>query len=58
MLEAHILDFDEDVYGQNIEVIFRQKIRGELKFDGLDALKKQLAIDVKIVREVFGSTTL
>ena len=58
LLEAHILDFDEDVYGQNIEVIFRQKIRGELKFDGLDALKKQLATDVKLVREVFGSITL
>ena len=57
LLEAHILDFDEDVYGQNIEVIFRQKIRGELKFDGLDALKKQLATDVKLVREVFGSIT-
>ena len=58
LLEAHILDFDEDVYGQNIEVIFRKKIRGELKFDGLDALKKQLATDVKLVREVFGSITL
>ena len=58
LLEAHILDFDEDLYGQNIEVIFRQKIRGELKFDGLDALKKQLATDVKLVREVFGSIIL
>ena len=58
MLEAHILDFDEDLYGQKIEVIFRQKIRGELKFTGLDALKKQLATDVKLVREVFGSIAL
>ena len=53
-LEAHILDFDENLYGKTIEVIFRQKIRGELKFDGIDALKKQLNKDVRLVREIFG----
>ncbi len=53
LLEAHILDFDEDLYGKTIEIVFRQKIREELKFDGLDALKQQMTADVQLVREVF-----
>ena len=53
LLEAHILDFDEDLYGKTIEIIFRQKLREELKFDGLEALKQQMSVDVQQVREVF-----
>ena len=53
LLEVHILDFSEDVYGQLIEVMFRKKIRDELKFDGVDALKTQIGIDVKEVRKYF-----
>ena len=55
LLEAHILDFDEVLYGKNIEIIFRLKLREELKFDGLDALKQQISADVQQVREVFGA---
>jgi FAD synthase len=47
------LDFDEDLYGKTIEIIFRQKLREELKFDGLEALKQQMSVDVQQVREVF-----
>ena len=53
LLEVHILDFNEDVYGQLIEVMFRKKIRNELKFDGVDALKTQIGIDVEDVRKYF-----
>lgn len=53
LLEAHILDFNEDLYGKTIEIIFRQKIREELKFDGLEALKQQMSADVQQVREIF-----
>ncbi|GIT22366.1 MAG: hypothetical protein CM1200mP40_20480 [Gammaproteobacteria bacterium] len=53
LLEAHILDFDEDLYDKTIEIIFRKKVREELKFDGLDALKKQMTADVEQVREIF-----
>lgn len=55
LLEAHILDFDEDLYGKTIEVIFRKKIREELKFDGLDALKQQISADVAQVRDVLSA---
>lgn len=53
LLEAHILDFNEDLYGKTIEVIFRQKLREEMKFAGLDELKQQIGADVKQVRELF-----
>ncbi len=56
LLEAHILDFNEDLYGKTIEVIFRQKIREEKKFSGLEELKQQISVDVERVRELFGVT--
>jgi len=56
LLEAHILDFNEDLYGKTIEVIFKHKIREELKFDGLDALKQQISADVEQVREVLSGS--
>jgi riboflavin kinase/FMN adenylyltransferase len=55
LLEAHILDFDENLYGKSIEIIFRQKIREEIKFDGLDALRQQMSADVQLVREVLNT---
>ncbi|PCI76655.1 MAG: bifunctional riboflavin kinase/FMN adenylyltransferase [SAR86 cluster bacterium] len=57
LLEAHILDFNEDLYGKTIEVIFRQKIREETKFSGLEELKRQISADVEQVRELFGVTS-
>lgn len=44
-LEVHLLDFDKDIYGRRIAVRFRKKIRDEQRFDGLDALKAQIACD-------------
>ena len=57
LLEAHILDFDEDLYGKTIEVIFFHKLREEIKFDRLDALKKQISADVQQVRKMFDLTS-
>lgn len=56
LLEAHILDFDEVLYGKTIEVIFRAKLRDEVKFDGLEALKDQIGKDVEDTRQVFRAT--
>lgn len=58
LIEAHILDFDEDLYGKTIEIIFRQKIREELKFDGLEELKIQMVADVQRVRQYFDQEML
>ena len=55
-INHELFDFNEDLYGKTIEVIFRQKIREELKFSGLDELKSQISADVEQVREIFGVT--
>lgn len=43
--EVNLLDFDEDLYGQVLGIVFKHYIRGEEKFDSLDALKEQIARD-------------
>ncbi len=49
-LETNILDFDSDIYGEQIEVSFIKKIRDEEKFNGLDELKDQLKKDENFAR--------
>ena len=44
-IETHIFDFNEDIYGLDIKVTFVEKIRDEVKFDSLEALRDQLTID-------------
>jgi riboflavin kinase/FMN adenylyltransferase len=50
-VEAHLLDFDQDLYGRVIEVEVVDWIREQLKFSGIDALKRQIERDVAVVRE-------
>lgn len=51
LLEAHLLDFDGDLYGQRIRMEFHARIRDEAAFDGLESLTAQLRIDVERVRD-------
>lgn len=55
LLEVHILDFNQDLYGKHVRVEFLHKIRDEMKFDGLDALKRQIAKDVLVARAHFNA---
>lgn len=50
-LEVHLLDFEADLYGQHLRVHFEDRIRDEIKFNGIDALKSQLDRDAAIARE-------
>ena len=52
LLEAHLLDFDGDLYGQKVSVTFEHFLRSERKFDGLEAIKTQLQLDVAAARLV------
>jgi riboflavin kinase/FMN adenylyltransferase len=45
-IETHLLDFDNDIYGQPIEIQFIEKIRSEKRFDSFDDLKNQIAADL------------
>lgn len=49
-VEAHILDFDADIYGEDVRLEFVRRVRPEMKFAGLEALKAQIAADVEEVR--------
>ena len=51
-VEAHLIDFDGDLYGQPAKVRFAHFLRSERKFDGVDALIAQLATDVERSREL------
>jgi len=44
-IEVNIFDFNEDIYGQKMQVHVHAYLRGEVKFDGFDQLKEQLAKD-------------
>jgi len=57
LLEVYILDFNKQVYGRNVEVLFYHKIRNEVKFDSLEALKRQMSEDVIKTREFFNNNT-
>lgn len=53
VLEVHLFDFDQEIYGQLLTVEFKQFIRDERKFDGIDMLKKQIFKDIEEVRAYF-----
>lgn len=52
LLEAHLIDFDADLYGEELAVQFVKHLRNELKFDSVDALIEQMAIDVDQCRSL------
>lgn len=55
VLEAHLLDFDADLYGQLLSVEFCHFIRDEQKFSGLDDLKTQILNDIAAARIYFAA---
>jgi riboflavin kinase/FMN adenylyltransferase len=54
-VEAHLFNFSEDIYGQEVELTFVQKIREERKFPSLEALQQQIAQDIVAAQRCFGS---
>ena len=53
VLEIHIFDFNEEIYGNRIEVEFFKKIRNEQKFENLDKLKEQINLDIEETKIYF-----
>ena len=52
-VEAHLLDFDGDLYGQEMELSFVEKLRDEIKFASVEDLRRQIAIDLEAARTSF-----
>ncbi len=57
-VEAHLLDFDQDLYGLNIALDFMQRLRGEQKFAGLPELVAQIKADVETTRQLLTDDVL
>jgi riboflavin kinase/FMN adenylyltransferase len=55
LLEVHLFDFSDDIYGKRINVVFRHKIRDEVRFDSFEELKEQIGHDVVSAKEYFAS---
>lgn len=53
ILEVFLFNFNESIYGEQLEVSFLKKLREELPFDSLELLKEQIAIDVKQAKQFF-----
>jgi len=49
-VEAHLLDFNGDIYGQALELVFLKKLREETRFPTVEALREQIAEDIKQAR--------
>ncbi len=58
LLEAHLLDFDDDLYGESAKVRFVDFLRSERKFDGIDSLIEQLQHDISHARTILGANPL
>ena len=53
LLETHLFDFTEEIYGRRIRVEFETKIRPERRFESFEALKTQIALDADAARQWF-----
>ena len=53
LLEVHLFDFAEEIYGEYVHVEFVHKLRDEVKFDSFEELKKQIDLDAEQARDYF-----
>jgi riboflavin kinase / FMN adenylyltransferase len=54
LIEAYLLDFAGDLYETRLELAFLKRLRGEKRFDSVDALIAQMALDVDAARAIYG----
>ncbi len=55
LLEVHLFGLEHEIYGEDLEVEFVQFLRGEMKFEGIEALKMQIEKDARQARSIFRS---
>ena len=53
LLEVHLFDFDQDIYGKNLTVTFQHKFREDVKFESMKELQEQIELDLNITRQWF-----
>ncbi len=55
VLETHLFNFNQQIYGHYVEVHFKHKIRDEVRFESLEALKNQISKDIEIAQQFFNA---
>ena len=55
LAEAHLFDFNADIYGKRLEIALKGYVRAEMKFEGLDALKAQIAEDCETAKQIIAT---
>ncbi|HZO60461.1 MAG TPA: bifunctional riboflavin kinase/FAD synthetase [Solirubrobacterales bacterium] len=55
-VEAYLIGFDGDLYGQTVTLEFLERLRDEVKFDSVEALQRQMRADVEQTEKIAGST--
>ena len=58
VVETHVLNFERDLYGASVRLGFVQRLRDERRFEGIDALRAQIAADVQRARALFERMSL
>ncbi len=58
LVEAYLLDFEGDLYGETLRVAFIERLRGERRFESVAALAEQMQRDAERVREVCAAATV
>jgi riboflavin kinase / FMN adenylyltransferase len=58
LVEAHLIGFEGDLYGQTLRIAFVERMRGERRFESVEALVEQMGRDVEQAREICAATRL
>jgi riboflavin kinase/FMN adenylyltransferase len=56
LIEAHLLDFEQDLYGAGLTLEFVDRLRAEVEFQSAEALVEAIAKDIEQVRDVLASS--
>lgn len=56
LIEAYLIDFEGDLYGETLRVAFTKRLRGEKRFESVDALVEQMGRDVEEARQISGGS--
>jgi riboflavin kinase/FMN adenylyltransferase len=58
LLEVFIFDFNREIYGKRVTIVFKHKSREEIKFDSFEELKQQISKDVESGKKYFKSRAI
>ena len=56
LVEAYLLDFEGDLYGQTLRIAFLERMRGEKRFESVDELVAQMRLDAEQARQIASAT--